>query len=353
MTKLRITNLYEFLIWAFMALMAASCSTDDGPDYPDDPPYIGVPKLIVDVDVASSTDDLFALQMAYNYARKGQCELVGVVVDRAGEVNAACVDVMNTYFGYGDVPLGLVHNGIENPVVWIDYSDLPNYADDNGNKYFKRTYSDYSELPDGWELYRKVLSEQPDHSVTIVSLGFLPCLAQLLDSHGDQYSSLDGVQLVRKKVNCIYIMGGVFGEALEPDFNFGQGLDFSKDFFDKWPSDVDIIFSPGEVGDKIEYKDNWVIDDISWTDAHPIKQVYLNCFTNTGQKMWDPIAVIHAIEGDGQFIMSQRGTVALTDQAETIFTPSFNGNCRYEKPGDTAWCEKMLQKIRLSTTELK
>ncbi len=148
-------------------------------------------------------------------------------------------------------------------------------------------------------------------------------------------------------------MGGVFGEALEPDFNFGQGLEYAKNFFDKWPADVDMIFSPGEVGDRIEYKIDSVIDDISWTDVHPIKQVYLNCFTNTGQKMWDPIAVIHAVEGDAQFSMSQRGTVELTDNAETIFTPSIYGNCRYELPGNADWCEMMLQKIRKSILELK
>ncbi len=171
--------------------------------------------------------------MAYHYAKERRCKLLGVVVDRTGDVNAACADVMNTYYGFGDIPLGVAHEGIENPKVWIDYRAMPTYADADGNAYFTRSFSDYSKVPDGWEVYRKVLAEQPDHSVSICSLGFLPCLSQLLDSEGDSYSPLNGVELVRKKVKCIYIMGGVFGESLEPDFNFGQGITFAKNFFDK------------------------------------------------------------------------------------------------------------------------
>ena len=54
----------------------------------------------------------------------------------------------------------------------------------------------------------------------------------------------------------------------------------------------DIYFSPGEVGDMVEYPIDMVINDISWTDIHPIKQVYMNYDCNTGQKMWDPMPLI-------------------------------------------------------------
>ena len=86
--------------------------------------------------------------------------------------------------------------------------------------------------------------------------------------------------------------------------------------------------------------------DIAWTDAHPIKQVYMTCNCNTGQMMWDPMAVIQAVEGDDLFSLSPRGTVTLTDKAETIFTPSAMGNCRYQLPGSADWNTTMLEKIR-------
>ena len=324
-----------------------SCSNDD--DEETSREYDGVPLVILDADVGSSTDDLFALQMLYNYANQGRCKLLGVVVDREGEDCAACTDVMNTYFGYGNVPIGLVRKGIPDPTVFINYKSLPNYKKADGSLMFSHSVSDYSSLPDGWQLYRRLLASQPDKSVSICSVGFVTCLSQLLESGPDNYSNLSGVELVRKKVKCLYIMGGVFGNDVEPDYNFGQGISFSQTFFRLWPTDVDVIFSPGEVGQRIYYAPEQVIADISWTDYHPIKQIYMTCECDTGQKMWDPLAVINAIEGNGLFTLSERGTVSITPQAETIFTPSATGNCRYQQPGDDTWNTAMLEKIRNAT----
>ena len=107
-----------------------------------------------------------------------------------------------------------------------------------------------------------------------------------------------------------------------------------------------MVFSPMEVGENIEYKPEQVISDIAWTDVHPIKQVYMRCNCNTGQMMWDPMVVIQAVEGDNLFTLSPRGTVSLTPDAKTIFTPSTTGNCRYQLPGTADWNTTMLVKIR-------
>ncbi len=308
--------------------------------------YAGVPLVIYDTDIGSSADDLFALEMLCRYDEQGRCKLLGVVVDREGEECAACADVMTTYFDHGDVPIGLVRNGIEEPMVWINYKALPTYTIAGGELMFDHTVSDYSALPDGWQLYRQLLAAQPDHSVTIVCTGFVTCLAQLLSSGADEYSSLSGVELVRQKVKGIYMQGGVFGDAEEPDFNFAQGAAFALEFFRLWPKDVDMVFSPMEVGQAVEYTPEQVISDISWTDIHPIKQVYMTCNCNTGQRMWDVMPLVQALEGDTFFTLSERGTVTLTPECATIFTPSATGNFRYQIAGDEAWAAAMLEKIR-------
>ena len=325
-------------------LTMSCCKSDSRQERQEE--YTGVPLVILDTDIGSSTDDLFAMEMLYRYEDQGRCRLLGVVVDRMGEDCAACADVMGNYFGHGDVPIGLVRNGIENPAVWIDYKALPTHIDQDGNLMFQRSVADYAALPDGWQLYRQLLAAQPDHSVSIVSIGFVTCLAQLLQSGPDSFSPLNGVELVRRKVKCIYVMGGVFGESVEPDFNFSQGITFAQTFFDLWPQEVDMVFSPMEVGQEIEYTPDQVIADIDWTDIHPIKQVYMQCNCNTGQMMWDPMVAIQAVEGDTVFRLSERGTVSITPQAETLFTPSATGNCRYQQPGTADWNARMLRKIR-------
>ena len=331
--------------------LLSSCTTDneDNPAQSEQKEYKGVPLVILDTDIGSSTDDLFTIEMAYRYEDEGRCKLLGIVVDREGEDYAALADVMNTYFGHANVPIGLERNGIKTPRVFIDYRNLYKLTTGKGEPMFKQTVSDYSTLPDGWKLYRQLLASQPDHSVSICSLGFVSCLTQLLASEPDDLSPLSGVELVRQKVKCLYLMAGIFTSSEESEYNFLQAPEFAKKFFELWPRDVDAVFSPMEVGNEIEYKPETVISDISRTDIHPIKQVYMNYNCDTGQKMWDPMTLIQAVEGDAMFSLSERGIVSLTSKIGTSFTLSATGNHRYQKPGSKAWCDKMLEKIRSYT----
>ena len=341
--------LAAILVCGSLVLSSCTSDNDDNPVNTEQAEYKGVPLVILDTDIGSSTDDLFALEMLYRYEDEGRCKLLGIVVDREGEDNAVLADVMNTYFGHGNVPIGLERNGINNPMRFIDYRNLCNHKTDNEELMFKRTVSDYSKLPNGWQLYRKLLAAQPDHSVSICTTGFVSSLVQLLQSEPDDLSLLSGVELVRKKVKCLYLMAGVFTLSDEPDYNFLQGPTYAKQLFELWPREVDVLYSPMEVGNEIEYTPETVISDIDWTDIHPIKQVYMTYNCNTGQKMWDPMVVIHAVEGDAMFTLSERGVVNLTEKIVTSFIPLATGNDRYQKPGSKAWCDEMLGIIRKYT----
>ena len=294
--------------------------------------------IIFDTDMISSTDDLVALCALYKYMDEGRCDVIGIVVDREGEVNAACADVFNTFYGHADIPIGLVRNGIKDDKVFIDYSDVTIWRDSDGNPLFRRSISDYSTLPDGWELYRTLLQSAPDKSVTIVSVGFLTALAQLLSTDG-------GPQLVADKVKAIYIMGGCFNNGLA-DYNFAHGAEFAQTFFDLWPESTPMYFSPFEVGVDIYYGKQLLLDDFADTTTHPLKEIYLRHDEDRTQKMWDPLAVIQAVEGDGWFSLSEWGHVSIDSEGNTTFTPSPNGNCRYQLPGDNAWDAATLNKIR-------
>jgi inosine-uridine nucleoside N-ribohydrolase len=347
-------SLFTNVALALFLNFFAACSDDDNSaasSAKSEKNEKDIPTIILDTDIGSSTDDLFALQSLYRCHQAKTCNFIGVIVDRMGENNAAITDVMNTYYGMGDLPIGLERNGIKEPKVWIDYAELPADTNADGSEMFKRTVKDYSKVLDGYKLYRKLLAEQPDHSVNIVSIGFVTTLANLLNSKADDYSNLSGVELVKAKVKTLYVMGGVFGDAVEPDYNFTQAIDFSLDFFKLWPVEVPRVFSPGEVGDGIEYVPEQVIEDISWTDTHPIKQVYMNNECHTGQKMWDVMAVLNAVQGDSLFQFSDNGRVSIDEKGITPFTKDAKGNDRYQRPNDTEWNNRILQEIRKETKE--
>ena len=123
-----------------------SCKSDD-----DNPPskqdHTSVPLVILDTDIGSSTDDLFSLEMLYYYQQQGRCKLLGVVVNREGEECAACADVMNTYFNSGNVPVGLVRNGIKQPKVWINYKALPDFKNADSTPMFAHSIVDTRRCP--------------------------------------------------------------------------------------------------------------------------------------------------------------------------------------------------------------
>ena len=70
------------------------------------------------------------------------------------------------------------------------------------------------------------------------------------------------------------------------------------------------------------------------------------CNCDTGQRMWDVMPTVQAVEGDRLFTLSERGILTVTPKCTTIFTPSVTGHFRYQIPGDTGWSAAMLEKIR-------
>ena len=73
---------------------------------------------------------------------------------------------------------------------------------------FSRSITDYDSIPSAVALYRRLLSGQPDGSVTIVSTGFFTNLAALLDSEADEFSPLSGRELIARKVRQVSAMAG-------------------------------------------------------------------------------------------------------------------------------------------------
>ena len=85
--------------------------------------------------------------------------------------------------------------------------------------------------------------------------------------------------------------------------------------------------------------------DLADLEGNPIKQVYLNKDCNTGQKMWDFLCVVNAVEPE-KFNYSQPGFVSLNDAGEICFTKDRQGNFVYQLPGDKKWNAKMLDYLR-------
>lgn len=290
-----------------------------------------VEYIIIDTDLGSSTDDVVTICMAYSYMRQGRADLLGIVVDRMGEQNAVFADVLNTYFGFPRIPIGLCRNGVEHPQIFTDYAHIAEKKRSDGTPLFARTQTMFE---DDFKVYRKLLASQPDKSVTVLSIGFLTSLANLLTSSADEYSQLDGVSLIAQKIKRIIVMGGKFDETdKNGEYNIQQSGRFAETFFRLLPSSVPVDYSPEAVGNALYWTKNEILQTLSHIAVHPLKQIYLDCPEDPYQRMWDPLTIIQAVEGDKHFSWSAPGVVTLQKDFTLTFSPCNSGISRYQKCG--------------------
>ncbi len=306
-------------------------------------------NLILDADFGSSTDDLFALMMINHFMDEGRVDLKGIIVDREGAKNAGVVDIFNTYYGHPNVPVGLERNGVKNPRCFIPYNGICDLKDVHGNPMFKRSF-DENKCMEGYKLYRKLLSEAKDKSITVVAIGFMTTIAQLFESGADEYSKEKGVDLFGKKVKAVYIQSGRFeaGDSLS-GYNMRAASKQAAVFYNNLPKDVDIIMSPSNIGDLMDYSPKDVLADLSTTERNPIKAVYTHYTCDTGQRMWDTNCLVNAVDGDEGYYLSPRGWVTFVDLGEAsqmLFKVDPAGNARYQMPGDSYFAQEKLMEIR-------
>ena len=230
---------------AFILLLAGSITLDAKKNAPQ--------LIIFDTDMGNDVDDVMALDLLYKYMDAGKVKLLAVMSNKEGNGSERFLDILNTWYGYPHLPIGVVRNGAHR-------DDPSNYArtvtnkNELGEYHFKTTVKDVSKLPDAHELYRKILARQKDGSVIIISTGFSTNLARLLSTQGDQYSPLSGRELIARKVRYISVMAGCFdGRANNQysEYNVNNDIPACAQLYRECP--VPIVTSPFEVGEAITY----------------------------------------------------------------------------------------------------
>ena len=67
--------------------------------------------LIFDTDMCGDCDDVLALGMIHALQSRGYCRLLAVTVSVDNELAAPFVEAVNTFYGRGEIPIGVVGKG--------------------------------------------------------------------------------------------------------------------------------------------------------------------------------------------------------------------------------------------------
>ena len=300
-------------------------------------------KVIFETDIGNDVDDALALDMLYKYVEWGQVDLLAVMINKDAPAPAEYMDIMNTWYGHTDIPVGIVRDGSDDP--WGQYAQkVVDLKNEDGTPMFARSRESYDDLPDAHILYRQILAKQPDASVVIATVGFSTNLARLLDTPADEYSPLTGKELVAKKVKLLSAMAGNISELEHHEYNVVKDLPAAIKVFAEWPTEI--VVSPFEVGRAIKYPGESIENDFTWAPKHPMVEAYKAYLPMPYDRpTWDLTSVLYAVEGDSWFTMSEPGRIEITQEGSSVFTSSPDGNVRYMKVDD-AQCAAILGRFK-------
>lgn len=283
--------------------------------------------LIYDTDMCGDCDDVLALGMIHAMQSRGDCRLLAVTISADNEKAAPFVSAVNTFYGRGDVPIGVVGEG--GAALESKFLKLVDQKDDGEFRY----PHDRSEAPSAVSVLRKALAAQPDGSVVIAQVGFSTNLARLLETEGDEHSPLTGEELVKAKVRFLSIMAGAFepidGNARFLEYNVVNDIPSCAKLVERWPTEI--VFSGFEIGIALPYPATSIERDYGYVKHHPLAESYILYIPPPHNRpTWDLTSVLHAVHPDrGYFDLSKPGDVTVEEDGFTRFKESPGGKSRY------------------------
>lgn len=260
-------------------------------------------NIIFDSDMGPDYDDVGAIAILHNLADHGEAHILATMASTKYDGVAGVLNVFNTYFKRPAIPIGVPKGYALELRDWQHWTDTL-------LKDYPHAIRSNAEAWDAVKLYRKILAAQPDRSVTIVTIGFLTNLSNLLHTTADEYSPLNGKALVAKKVKRLVCMAGKFPSGFE--FNVMQDAKASQNVYSNWPTFI--IFCGFEIGARIHVGVPLIHNASLKND--PVKDAFSIAIPkakedSAGRMSWDETAVLVAIKGYSNWYTLHRGRIKI------------------------------------------
>ena len=255
------------------------------------------PRVIIDTDLSRWWDDASAIGIANVLEKQGKLRILGVVSDVPNAVAVAAIEAIDTAYRHPNIPLGAVAGSASDTFQH-------GYTDELVRRLPSSVHNE-RDVPAAVALYRRLLAGQPDHSVTIVSIGGYTNLAGLLASKKGPGSSLDGRRLIEKKVKRLVQMDGIFPGGGPPFTN--QQIDLAAAGAvvggAGWPTPIAWV----DGLDGVQTKVGGTVCASTAPDhpMHVVADVLFGCAPPTDGD-WDAPTLLYAI-GDRRGVFSELG----------------------------------------------
>jgi inosine-uridine nucleoside N-ribohydrolase len=225
-----------FLIATLIVALISPANAAESTRTSDEPPKAKI-KLIYDGDIGPDPCDFSTLSMLHQYHNKGMIDLIGVIGETPDPYLASTFSIYNQLYG-NNIPIGAFNGksgGVKFPLkislrykweMWFNSHQSQNKAiyEKFGNDKTKSA----DDVLHSVAMYRRLLSEAQDNSITIYAAGQLYNFPALFESGSDQYSTHSGLDLLKQKVKEFVIMGGWFPTSSEsPWYGSSNGAEYN------------------------------------------------------------------------------------------------------------------------------
>lgn len=290
-------------------------------------PPVGV---LFDSDMGNSIDDVLALAILYGLDGKNEVRVISVSVSKANLKAAALSEVIGRFYA-GAVSGAFAAVGRTLPVGLSILGKMPedtpilkilDKRNEKGEPVYRHGIERILDTAEVAPLLRNALTSQQDANAMVVLTGPATNLAELLDLPGSK-------EWITRKVRYLSMMGGAYPVSKEPEFNIKADVKAAQKLFAEWPTPI--VASGFEVGNELRYPAASIEADYAYNEDHPVADAY-----RAAEKMpydapcWDATSVLYAVRPDaGFFNLSEPGTISVSDDGNTKFTPAAGGKHRY------------------------
>ncbi len=270
-------------------------------------------SVILGTDWWTDCDDVVALRLLARKHKEGAIRLLGIAVNAVFELSAPSVSALLQSEGLTDIPIGLdamaqAYTSDPSRMYQAAMAKHPHYAEN-------------ADCEDAIKLYRRLLASSTE-KVDMVEIGFTQLLAALLRSEGDEISPLTGAELIKQKVNKLWMMAGKWDVECGKEYNFSgtqRTREASPYVVANWPTEI--VFLGFEVG--VSVLTGGRIEDKSDIVARAI----IDHGDPMGRSSWDPMTALLACVGDPESAGYRlvRGRASVNENGENFFEESEDG----------------------------
>lgn len=237
-------------------------------------------KIIHGTDWWTDCDDIAALRLLCRAHKAGAIELKCVCANAVMDKTASSISAF------------IQNEGLKIP-VGIDRS----FTDDGRRGKYQDVFAEYphyaknGDCEEAYRLYRRALAETQGKA-DITEVGFPQIIHQLLISQPDDISPLSGMELVKEKVNKIWMMAGRWDIENGKEYNlyrYPAARKAAHYIFENSP--VPVTCLGFEVGAS-------VITGRNQPEGDMLKAGFTAHGSGDGRSSWDPMLVLMAIIND-------------------------------------------------------